>query len=302
MNFLILGSGFGLYGYLPAILKNPKNKLYLSSKYKKFFNSRKDIRRFRNNIFWYKKVFKVLNKVHRVIIAKRPSDQYKICKSLISRKKTIFLEKPLAKNPDISFKLIDFLIKKKISFNIAYLFNYTKWSSIFKKRLEKSYFKEFNVIWRFESKIPSDNWKLNSKEGGGIINFYGIHLISLLADLNYFPLRSIIFKNNSDKLWLATFYRSGYAKINIILDIASKKEEFLIEEINQNKKKNIIFIQNPLSEKKKFSFKKNNGHIDYRCNILTKYLYSKKKKISFHKNVIFLWKNIMENTKICYHN
>lgn len=36
MNFLILGSGFGLYGYLPAILKNPKNKLYLSSKYKNF--------------------------------------------------------------------------------------------------------------------------------------------------------------------------------------------------------------------------------------------------------------------------
>ena len=254
MNYLILGSGFGLYGYLPAILKNPKNKLFLSSKYKKFFNSRNDIRRFHNNIFWYKKIFKVLDKVHRVIIAKRPSDQYKICKSLILRKKTIFLEKPLANNPNISFKLIDFLIKKRISFNIAYLFNYTKWSSIFKKRLKKSCFKEFNVVWRFKSKISSDNWKLNPKKGGGIINFYGIHLISLLADLNYFLLRSIIFKNNSDKLWLATFFRSGYAKINILLDIASKKEEFLIEEINQNKKKNIILIQNPLSDKKKFLF------------------------------------------------
>jgi hypothetical protein len=302
MNFLILGSGFGLYGYLPVILKNPKNKLYLSSKYKKFFNSRKDIKRFRNNIFWYKKIYKVLNKVHKVIIAKRPSDQNKICKSLILGKKTIFLEKPLANNPDISLQLINFLIKKRINFNVAYLFNYTKWSSIFKKRLKKSYFKEFNFVWRFKSKIPSDNWKLNHKEGGGIINFYGIHLISLLADLNYFTLRSIIFKNHSDKLWLATFYRTGYAKINILLDIDSKKEEFFIEEINLNKKKNIIFIQNPLSEKKKFLFKKNDQHIDYRFKILTKYLYSKKKKISFHKNVIFLWKNIIKKTKIYNYN
>ena len=25
MNFLIIGSGFGIYGYLPAIYKNSKN-------------------------------------------------------------------------------------------------------------------------------------------------------------------------------------------------------------------------------------------------------------------------------------
>ena len=41
---------------------------------------------------------------------------------------------------------------------------------------------------------------------------------SLLADLNYSLLRSIVFKNNADKLWLATFSRPAYPKINILLE------------------------------------------------------------------------------------
>jgi hypothetical protein len=68
----------------------------------------------------------------------------------------------------------------------------------------------------------------------------------------------MVFKNNTDKLWLATFSRPAYPKINILLDTSSNQEEFLIEEISQYKKRNIVFIKNPLCEKKKFVFKKRN--------------------------------------------
>ena len=35
MNYNIYGSKFGLYGYLPAVLKNKKNTVFLKKKYKK---------------------------------------------------------------------------------------------------------------------------------------------------------------------------------------------------------------------------------------------------------------------------
>jgi hypothetical protein len=308
MKYLIFGSGFGLYGYLPAVYKKFKSKVYLPIKYQKFLNSRKDIRGFYNKIFWYKKISNIINKINNIIIAARPSDQYKICQISFLKKKTFFLEKPLANNPENSLKLLNYLVKNNINFNIAYLFNYTNWSFRFKRKIKDSIFrsnnksfKEFSITWRFKSEIFNNSWKLNSKKGGGIINFYGIHLISLLADLNYSLLRSMVFKNNTDKLWLATFSRPAYPKINILLDTSSNQEEFSIEEISQYKKRNIVFIKNPLCEKKKFVFKKKE-HIDYRANILTKYLYSKRKKLLFHKNVIFLWKDIMKNTRICYFN
>ena len=51
MKYLIFGSGFGLYGYLPAVYKKYKSKVYLPIKYQQFLNSRKDIRGFYNKIF-----------------------------------------------------------------------------------------------------------------------------------------------------------------------------------------------------------------------------------------------------------
>ena len=52
MKTLILGSGFGLYGYLPAAYKI-SNKIFLQKKYKNFFYSRSELKNFNNKIIWY---------------------------------------------------------------------------------------------------------------------------------------------------------------------------------------------------------------------------------------------------------
>jgi len=46
MNTLIIGSGFGLYGYLPSIIDFSK-KIYLSIKYKKKVENRKDLKKWK---------------------------------------------------------------------------------------------------------------------------------------------------------------------------------------------------------------------------------------------------------------
>ena len=43
MNTLIIGSGFGLYGYLPSAFKFSK-KIYLNNKYEKIVKKRKNLK------------------------------------------------------------------------------------------------------------------------------------------------------------------------------------------------------------------------------------------------------------------
>ena len=46
MNVLILGSGFGLYGYLPAVYSFSK-RIYLNEKYEKIFKNKKELSKFK---------------------------------------------------------------------------------------------------------------------------------------------------------------------------------------------------------------------------------------------------------------
>ena len=59
MNTLIIGSGFGLYGYLPSINDFSK-KIYLSIEYKKKIENRKDLKKYLNRINWYLNLYSIL--------------------------------------------------------------------------------------------------------------------------------------------------------------------------------------------------------------------------------------------------
>ena len=107
---------------------------------------------------------------------------------LISNK-TIFLEKPIASSPEQSSILLKFLEEKKIKFYVNYSFIYLDW---FKKLFNKinSLNSNFNikVNWEFKAhfiKTNVMNWKSDSQSGGGIIRFYGIHLIAVLISFEY---------------------------------------------------------------------------------------------------------------------
>ena len=83
MNYNIYGSKFGLYGYLPAIFKNKKNKVFLPKKYFKFLKNRKDLNKYATRVTWYSRISEIKKKIKYCIIAKRPKDQIALCKKII---------------------------------------------------------------------------------------------------------------------------------------------------------------------------------------------------------------------------
>ena len=107
-SYFIFGSGFGIYGYLPALIKL-KKKVYLLRKYKKNILKKKNLIKYIRNINFINKID--YNNIDAIIFAKRPKDQFNFVKK-IKKKLFLYLEKPLAENPKKSLKLIE-IIKKK---------------------------------------------------------------------------------------------------------------------------------------------------------------------------------------------
>ena len=86
MNFIIFGSGFGLYGYLPAIYKI-SNKIFLNRDYKNIYNKRKELKKYSDKIRWYNNLSNIIDLIDYVVVTKRPQDQLNLIKKINLKKK-----------------------------------------------------------------------------------------------------------------------------------------------------------------------------------------------------------------------
>ena len=86
MHFGVLGSGFGIYGWMAALnhLKNVKISTLFKKKEKIY--SRNDLislANFEQSITWHENLQGILNEVDTIIIARRPIDQFDLVEHLI---------------------------------------------------------------------------------------------------------------------------------------------------------------------------------------------------------------------------
>ena len=297
MKYLILGSGFGLYGYLPAVLSKKNNTVYLEKKYKKIINSRKELTIYKNKIIWIQNFLNSLEIIDYLIIAKRPSDQVKIIKKIINRKNTlkkIFLEKPIAKNPLAAKNLLNILKKKKINVSFGFIFQYTNWYKKIKNFLKENKKKyEIEITWNFNAfflKKKIKSWKNDISQGGGIINFYGIHFIKLINELGFNKIvNSVQINKNKTNYWFSS-YKKNRQIFKLKINISSKKNLFRIKLKNYSKN-TLINLPNPFGKNNNFTKK------DNRVIFLRKYIeYEMQKKTNYNELLMFtnFWEKIIK--------
>ena len=289
-----LGKGFGLYGYMHSFDK--KNKFCTLLKYKKFIKSRNDLKTLKNNISYYKTEKELICRSDTIVFAKRPLDQEKFIKKIIKNKnfhkKLYFLEKPLARDPIKSIKILKLLKKKKIKINIGYLFPFLNKIS----RLNNKSFKKCFIKWNFFSytlKNKNNNWKLIIKEGGGPIRFYGIQIIALIC--KYFKVKkikysNIIFNNKRAVRWTAEIYLNGNKELFVDLNLKSEVNSFVIK----YDKSTMITCNDLFRDKKKYKDK-----FDYRIPFLKKMIKtnSLKNNYNYFLKTLILWQKIENKSK-----
>jgi predicted dehydrogenase len=285
----LLGSGFALYGYLPALIKLGFKRIITLNKYKKKILQRADIRKYCNQLSYCNDENEILKKSKTIVICKRPSDQKRILDKIFKKKnKNLLLEKPLGKNFELSKILLKKLINKKIKYNIFYSFLYTNWFQLINKNYNKSNI-EFNwFFYSYDLKNNINNWKLKESNGGGIVNYYGIHFVSIAAHLGYKKILRSEIHVNKKKIhtkWICVFYKEK-SKITIKLSINSSKKIFKIK----TKNKKIFSNSSPFPKTKQ---------TDDRIPILQKYIKQKIKRDylnNLNNNIFILLKNIKKAT------
>jgi predicted dehydrogenase len=248
----ILGSGFGLYGYLPALIEAGGKQIFLPVRYKEKFSTRSELQKYACYIQWVFDDKALFESIDSIVIALPPLYQLNLVKKLLHFKniKYFILEKPLAVSPEKSSQLMDELVRSNKTFLIGYNFRFTSWgTAIFeylRNIIDTASNSRLNITWNFiASHYLNDAlvWKRLNSLGGGALRFYGIHLIALLAELGY---TEVIFSKKSNieydevTKWEAIFSGKRLPICDVKVDSKTKKNNFLVS-LSTDSNKTILF-------------------------------------------------------------
>tara|TARA_B100001250_G_scaffold412962_1_gene445593 strand:- start:550 stop:1458 length:909 start_codon:yes stop_codon:yes gene_type:complete len=289
-NILLLGRGFALNVYLPALIKINCQNILIESSAKKFRNPSQ----IKNDLKWIDKDEIRNKRFTKIIIAVPPEEQYDlICKEeLWKNSDNLILEKPIANNYKNAICVINTLIDNKIKYSINYIFRYTKWFHRICKYLENNINQEeIRIVWKFKSRHiqkKEGSWKNNHIEGGGSIRFYGIHLIAILSDIGYVEVeKTTILNQSKEKLisWSCELRPTKrLPKLTLYIDSFSNINQFHWYQ----KDKNILELESP------FSLEINEYRNDNRIPPTINFLKEKHTNILHLKNIcaLELWNKI----------
>lgn len=182
----IIGSGFGLYGLLPAFvsIKSCKVVSICGKKTERLINYCEEISL--SNIYSDWKKMLDNEQLDAIAIAVTPGIQYEIAKIAIAKGIHIFAEKPLALNYKQAKELYLLAKKKKITHAVDFIFpEIDEWQKT-KQLLDKKKFgelKHISINWDFLSfdiKNKINSWKTDVDKGGGALSFYFSHSLNYL--------------------------------------------------------------------------------------------------------------------------
>jgi len=177
----VLGRGFALYAYIPALIELEFPVLTLS-RYKSFIESRKELSDYLINISYVESESDLLSLSETLVVARKPEQQFDLIRISNLTDKRLFLEKPLAPLTSEHLIVLQALIEQNINFSVGYIFHLTDWFSLLSDNLATEQ-KNIRVVW--ELPVPTTSWKSDLDQGGGLGASYAIHFVPILRLLRF---------------------------------------------------------------------------------------------------------------------
>jgi hypothetical protein len=216
----------------------------------------------------------------------------------------LILEKPLSSNPTKALNLLERLIKSNKQFRISYIFRYLLWANCiinpYNFLATQGAIKEIEINWffyahHFEGDLQT--WKRNPNYGGGIIRFYGVHIIALMAEAGYEKVSfSVTYGPSADDAyaWKASFSGINLPICNIEINSKSEDKYFNIIHSTDNLRKIIIHQNNPFNNDMVLSHQHQDARIASIINLCCSFGCNKVQKNENHiyMNTLLLWEKI----------
>ena len=254
----ILGSGFGLYGYLPALLYSGHD-VTIPGEYKTKLEGRPELAKFIDQVTFTSEQ-EILDTCENLVIAKDPRSQYQLLSKNQFDCRRLLLEKPLAPNIPQHKEMLEILESQNINFSVGYLFKFTSWWKSITTDILLGNSLDIEIDWRLGR---PQGWKNSPQDGGGMVAFYAIHFAPLLN----FPGISIdrLISKESNKLsFVFTNYRD--IKLHIRLEYVDKNRFSILSMDTFNQKTLLYAADSPFGAKPSF------GEVDPRIPFLEEYI------------------------------
>ncbi len=181
----IVGSGFGMYGLLPAFSRIEECKVVSicgkNSERMQNYCKKLSLNRYAD---WREMLQK--EKPDAVAIAVIPKHQYEIAKYALENEIAVFAEKPLTASLYTSSELNKLAQKKSLPNMLDFIFPEIPEFHAAKKAIENEWIGKIlniNVDWMFLSydlKNRIKSWKTDVEQGGGALSFYFSHVFYYL--------------------------------------------------------------------------------------------------------------------------
>jgi len=275
----IIGSGFGLYGYLPAVIKSG---VVLPLRYKEKLDQMPQAKQVADLVQWVADDQTARAMADTAIIAVPPEYQPKILDEILvlPNIQRIALEKPLAPTPDIALAMMEKLERSGKQFRIDYIFRFTDWGE---KLLAMPPDQKLNIEWQFMAHHFAhqlNNWRRYSETGGGAVRFYGIHFIALLAEMGYTEVISSETDKKSSR-WKATFTGPHLPDCHLLVDTKATNNKFTVK------------AGDTVLAEQESVFVSTDPNFDVRVPVVAKFYASfADEPPKWYRAAILLWKNI----------
>jgi hypothetical protein len=233
--FAIVGSGFGLYGYLPAVRHAFGARVLLPEAYRARFEARPELASCAPHIRWTRDLEEALGKARTVIVATNPARQVEIADrcAALANVESVVLEKPLAPDPAAATALLERLHAAGKRCRAGYTLLHTRFAQGLAWPRAGAV-AEVPITWTFTAHHFAqgiDNWKREHAAGGGPLRFFGIHLVALLASRGYGAVRESWLEGGTaaaPERWKAVFSGPGRPDCRIELDTRNPAARFAI--------------------------------------------------------------------------
>jgi hypothetical protein len=233
--YTIIGSGFGLYGYLPALVSDLNQEVVLPLAYKEKIKMRVELAFTLSKVKWVADIDTALSIADTVIVAIVPMNQPSLVNHCLTfpNIRRFVLEKPLASSPKLALELLNQLSEEKRGYTVAYTLAHLSWQSkfIWPTQTEST----VTVTWNFMAHhFANDlkNWKRSHSKGGGVLRFFGIHLIAMLSVRGYDNVHSLSLHGrilDEPEYWEAIFTGPELSVCHVKVNSRSYNQCFNIE-------------------------------------------------------------------------
>ena len=290
--YCVVGSGFGFYGYIPALLECLNQEIILPVEYQKKFFDRKDLARYHSKINWVDNLDIAISHASGLILATTPASQFDLLHKYIHKNnlKKLVLEKPLACSPEKANALISLLDESNKKYSISYSLAALDWFVGSKWPIDNS--DTLCLDWQFLAhhfKYDLFNWKRSHVQGGGVLRFFGIHVLAMLVFKGYTTVLTSKTYGDVDEpaLWTSIFSGRDLPDCNVVVNSKSDHKTFQIQSVKEGV---IVALDDPFQELE--SIANNDKRISLLARIIDQPEFSDISAREFYKKVNKLWLDV----------